>query len=58
MQRGLICSFSLHRISEDLFSRALRYSTPRYVRPLVGPHFTFFYVFAVFGFTAPAQMIQ
>ena len=40
-----------------IISRVLRDSTPRHVRQLVGPHFTLFYVFAVFGFTAPAQML-
>ena len=55
----------------DIFSRMLRDSTPRIVGPSVlpsigpslglsvGPSVTlyFFWVFAVFGFTALAQMI-
>ena len=51
-----------------LFSRVLRDSTPRFVGPSVrrsvgpsvGPSVTlyFFWVFAVFGLTAPAQMME
>ena len=43
----------------ELFSRALCDSTPP-LCPFVGPSFTlyFFLVFAVFGLTAPAQMIE
>ena len=63
------CSSSSAKRPNDvtfLFSRVLRDSTPRFVgpsvRPLVGrsvrpSHFTFFWVFGIFGFTAPAQMI-
>ena len=46
-----------------IFSRELRDSTPRFVgpsvRPSVRPSVTlyFFWVFGIFGFTAPAQMI-
>ena len=57
----LDCSFFFF-----FFSRVLRDSTTRFVGPSIGPsvgpsvgpsHFTFFLVFAVFGLTAPAQMI-
>ena len=47
-----------------VFSRVLRDSTPRFVgpsvRPSIGPSVTlyFFWVFAVFGLTAPAQMME
>ena len=42
-----------------IFSRVLRDSTPHFVGPSVGPSVTiyFFCFFAVFGLTAPAQMI-
>ena len=42
-----------------VFSRVLRDSTTRFVGPSVRPSITidFFGVFAVFGLTAPAQMI-
>ena len=48
----------------QLFSRVLRDSTPRFVGPSVGPSVRpsvtlyFFGVFAVFGLTAPAQMME
>ena len=41
-----------------IFSRVLRDSTPRFVRWSVGRSpFYFFYVFVVFGLTAPVQML-
>ena len=41
-----------------IFSRVLRDTTPRFVRPSVGRSpFYFFYVFAVFGLTALAQVL-
>ena len=44
---------------KEVFIRVLRDSTPRFVGPSVRPSVTlyFFWVFAVFGLTAPAQMI-
>ena len=39
----------------SFFSRVLRDSTPHFVRPSVTLYF--FWVFGIFGFTAPAQMI-
>ena len=43
-----------------VFSRVLRDSSPRFVGPSVGPSVTlyFFWVFAFFGLTAPAQVIK
>ena len=50
-----------------VFSRMLRHSTTHFVGPSVGPsvgltirpsHFTFLGVFAIFGLTAPAQVIK
>lgn len=42
----------------NIFSRVLRDFTPRFFGPSVGRSpFYFFYVFAVFGFTALAQML-
>ena len=47
----------------SIYSRVSRDSTPRFVCPSVGrsdgpSFFTFFHVFAVFGLTAPAQMLK
>ena len=51
---------TLKKIEFTLFSRVLRDSTTHFVRPFVGPSVTlyFFGVFAVFGLTAPAQMME
>ena len=60
-QNGFFSFLPLHN---SFFSRVLRDSTTRFVgpsvRPSVGPSVTlyFFWVFAVFGLTAPAQMIE
>ena len=57
--------FSKQKDEDCLFSRVLRDSTPRFVGPSVGlsvrqsvRHTLSFLFFAIFGLTAPAQMIK
>ena len=57
----LLFLFLFHRfLLLFLFSPVPRASTPRFVGPLVRPSITvyFFWFFAVFGLTAPAQMMK
>ena len=67
MYRNIFLLWIKKKIFIMIFSHVLRNSTPRYVRPSIGlsvrrsvgpsVKLYFFYFFAVFGPTAPAQML-
>ena len=62
--KGILMDLRIKKLKfySAIFSRVLRDSTPRFVGPSVRrsvgrSHFTFCFFFAVFGLSAPAQMI-